>query len=215
MKVITTITLMLLAVISTTDVQAQRFEGSIGFTKNIGPVTAQYIYHVKGDMIRVEELDELGDIQGIMIVNTADNSVVALSPERKMYIDVPNRRKTNDTETEVKATGKTQEINGYTCEEWFVKSPIDGREVSYWVATDDFDFFLPMLKTLNRKDKMALYYMDLPMAEGGFPMKGVEVKNDGMELTRLLVDKVQKEELAADLFEIPADYSKFERETSE
>ncbi len=214
MKVIATLTMMMMGLLYTTDTTAQRFEGSIGFTKNIGPVTAKYTYQIKDDMIRVEELDELGEVQGIMIVNTTTNTVVALSPERKMYIDVPNRRKTSQTETEVKNTGKTEIINGYECQEWLVKSPEDGREVAYWVAIDDFDFFIPMLKTLNRKDKMALYYMDLPNAAGSFPMKGTEVKSDGMELTRLEVDKVQKEILSAELFEIPADYSKFERETS-
>lgn len=214
MKVIATLTLMMISLLCTTESTAQRFEGTIGFTKNIGPVTAKYTYHVKDDMIRVEELDELGEIQGIMIVNTTSNTVVALSPERKMYIDVPNRRKTNQTDTDVKTTGKTQTINGYDCEEWLVKSPEDGREVSYWVATKNFDFFLPMLKTLNRKDKMALYYMDLPNAAGSFPMKGTEVKSDGMELTRLEVDLVKNEALSAELFEIPSDYSKFERETS-
>lgn len=214
MKVITTITLAL-GLLCSMNVEAQRFEGSIGFTKNIGPVTAKYVYMVKDHMIRVEELDELGDIQGIMLVDTDKNSVVALSPERKMYIDVPNRRKTNESETEVKATGKTQTINGYECEEWMVSSSSDGRKVSYWVATEDFDFFVPMLKTLNRKDKMALYYMNLPNANGTFPMRGKEVKSDGMELTRLEVNKIEKEALSAELFKIPADYTKFERETSD
>lgn len=215
MKVITSIALIIAAVFAGVDCQAQRFEGSIGFTKNIGPVTAKYIYHVKGDKVRVEELDELGEIQGIMIVNTTDNTVVALSPERKMYIDVPNRRKTNKADTQVSATGKTKSLNGYTCEEWTVKSPEDGREVSYWIATGEFDFFLPMLQTLNRKDKMALYYMDVPGAENGFPMEGVEAKTDGMELTKLSVDQVSNKALSADLFEIPNDYTKFERETSQ
>lgn len=214
MKLFATLSLMMMGLLCTTTGTAQRFEGSIGFTKNIGPVTAKYIYHVKDDMIRVEELDEEGEIQGIMLVNTTDNSVVALSPERKMYIDVPNRRKTNHSSTEVKPTGKQETINGYVCEEWIVESIDDGREVSYWVATEDFDFFLPMLKTLNRKDKMALYYMDLPNAAGSFPMKGTEVKSDGMELTRLEVDSVEKTALSADLFSIPEGYSKFERETS-
>ncbi len=215
MKVIATLTLMMVGVLCTLNTSAQRFEGTIGFTKNIGPVTAKYVYHVKDHMIRVEELDELGDIQGIMLVNTNKNTVVALSPERKMYIDVPNRRKTNESLTEVKSSGKTQAINGYECEEWLVSSSEDGRKVSYWVAKDDFEFFLPMLKTLNRKDKMALYYMNIPNANGGFPMKGTEVKSDGMELTRLEVNKIEKEDLSADLFAIPSDYSKFERETSD
>ena len=198
-----------------TAISAQRFEGSIGFTKNRGPVTANYIYHVKDDMIRVEELDETGTIQGIMLVDTKKNTVVALSPERKMYIDVPNRRKSSDSPTQVSPTGKTQKINGYECEEWLVNSDEDGRKVSYWVAKNDFDFFVPMLKTLNRKDKMALYYMSLPNADGTFPMKGTEVKSDGMELTRLEATKVEKSALSADMFKIPEGYTKFERESNE
>ena len=214
MKVLTSLSLFAFLLIGA-NVQAQRFEGSIGFTKNIGPVTANYIYHVKGDMIRVEELDETGAIQGIMLVDTKKNSVVALSPERKMFIDVPNRRKSGETPTEVKATGKHQTINGYDCEEWLVQSAEEGRKVSYWVAAKDFDFFVPMLKTLNRKDKMALYYMSLPNADGTFPMRGTEVKSDGMELTRLEVTKVQKSTLSADMFSIPAGYTKFEREAND
>jgi len=214
MKVLKTLSLFALLLVGIS-AQAQRFEGSIGFTKNIGTVAANYIYHVKGDMIRVEELDETGAIQGIMLVDTKKNSVVALSPERKMYIDVPNRRKSSETPTTDKATGKHQSINGYDCEEWLVQSDTEGRKVSYWVAQKDFDFFVPMLKTLNRKDKMALYYMSLPNPDGTFPMRGVEVKSDGMELTKLEVTKVQISKLSSEMFTIPSGYTKFERETSE
>ena len=159
-------------------------------------------------------MDETGTIQGIMIVNTAENSVVALSPERKMYIDVPNRRKVKESDIEVNQTGNKQTINGYECFEWVVDSNEDGRKVSYWVAQDDFDFFIPMLKTLNRKDKMALYYINLPDANGSFPMRGREVKSDGVELTKLEVTKIEKSALQASLFEIPKGYSKFERESN-
>ncbi|HLV53070.1 MAG TPA: hypothetical protein VKY29_03555, partial [Cryomorphaceae bacterium] len=55
------------------------FQGTIKFTKTIGPVTANYIYYVKGDKIRVEELGENGEIQGIMIIDTKANTVKALS----------------------------------------------------------------------------------------------------------------------------------------
>ena len=74
------------------------FQGTIKFTKTIGPVTANYIYYVKGDKIRVEELSENGEIQGIMIVDTKENTVKALSPERNMFIDVPNKRPARNTE---------------------------------------------------------------------------------------------------------------------
>jgi len=214
MKTLKTALAATLMLASMNTISAQRFEGAIGFTKTIGPVTADYVYYVKENMIRVEELDEKGGVQGIMLVNTEDNSVVALSPERKMYIDVPNRRKVKESDIEVKQTGESEMINGYECFEWIVDSNEDGRQVSYWVAQNDFDFFIPMLKTLNRKDKMALYYINLPDATGSFPMRGREVKKDGVELTKLEVTRIEKSELSADKFAIPSGYSKFERESN-
>ncbi|MGB6036512.1 MAG: DUF4412 domain-containing protein, partial [Cryomorphaceae bacterium] len=84
--------------------------------------------------------------------------------------------------------------------------------VTFWVADDDFDFLVPMLETLNRKDKLAVYFMNVPEIEGMFPMKGIEKKTDGVELTNLQVKEVEKGELDNSLFEIPSDYTKFERE---
>ncbi len=188
------------------------FQGTIKFTKTIGPVTANYTYFVKGDKIRVEEMSENGEIQGIMIIDTKANTVKALSPERKMYIDVPNKRPARDTEVYVQKTNNTKEINGYNCTEVKVTGKTDGREVTFWVANDDFDFMMPMLETLNRKDKLAVYFMNVPNLDGFFPMVGVERKTDGVELTKLHVNTVDKSELSAELFEIPADYTKFERD---
>ncbi|MCZ4408723.1 DUF4412 domain-containing protein [Cryomorphaceae bacterium 1068] len=188
------------------------FQGTIKFTKTIGPVTANYVYYVKGDLVRVEELGENGEIQGIMIVDTKANTVKALSPERQMFIDVPNKRPARETDVYVQKTNKTQEINGYQCTQVKVTGKDDGREVTFWVADDDFDFLVPMLETLNRKDKLAVYFMNVPDIDGMFPMKGVEKKTDGVELTNLQVNEVEKGELDDSLFEIPAEYTKFERE---
>jgi hypothetical protein len=188
------------------------FQGTIKFTKTIGPVTANYIYYVKGDKVRVEELSENGEVQGIMIVDTKANTVKALSPERKMYIDVPNKRPARETEVYVQKTNNTKMINGYNCTEVKVSGKTDGREVTFWVADDDFDFMVPLLETLNRKDKLATYFMNVPEVDGFFPMIGVERKTDGVELTKLQVNTVDKGDLNNDLFSIPADYTKFERE---
>lgn len=87
------------------------FQGTIKFTKTIGPVTANYTYYVKGDKVRVEEMGENGEVQGIMIVDTKANTVKALSPERKMYIDVPNKRPTKEPEVYVQKTTNTKMID--------------------------------------------------------------------------------------------------------
>ncbi len=190
---------------------AQGFEGSIEFSKTIGPVEAKYIYHVKGDDIRVEELDESGQIQGIMLIDIAANKVIALSPERQMYIDVPNRRKAREVNIDYTKTANVKEINGYQCQEWKVVSKDDGRSIVYWVASGKFEFFKGMLETLNRKDKMAVMFLNIKEITDGFPMEGQEVKSDGVELTNLKVTSMTEEKLDDSIFVIPAGYTKFER----
>jgi hypothetical protein len=65
---------------------------------------------------------------------------------------------------------------------------------------------------LNRKDKLAVYFMNIPDLEGFFPMVGIERKTDGVELTKLQVSNIEEGDLDDALFTIPTDYSKFERE---
>lgn len=190
---------------------AQSFEGIIEFTKTTGPVVTNYKYYVKGDHVRIEEISARGDVQGIMLVDTHDKTVTALSPDRKLYMDVPNMRLPKDVKTEVKKTGEMKDMAGYKCEKWTVKSAPEDRQLTYWVAQDAFDFFVPLLETLNRKDEQAVFFLEIEGAKGVFPMLGIEQKMDGSEVSRLSVTKVAKGTQKPVLFEIPAGYNKFER----
>ncbi len=190
---------------------AQAFEGTIEFTKTTGPVVTNYKYYVKGDHVRIEEINSRGEVQGIMLVDTKDRTVYALSPERKLYMDVPNMRLPKDVKTEVKKTGEMKDIAGYKCEKWVVKSATEDRTITYWVAADEFTFFVPLLETLNRKDEQAVFFLEIDGATGVFPMLGVEQKLDGSEVSKLEVTKVTKGVQKATLFEVPGDYNKFER----
>jgi hypothetical protein len=165
-------------------VKGQAFEGVIEFTKTTGPVVTNYKYYVKGEHIRIEEISSRGEVQGIMLVDTRDKTVTAISPERKLYMDVPNMRLPKDVETTVQKTSEQKEIAGYTCEKWVVKGPKEDRVLTYWVAADEFNFFIPLLETLNRKDEQAVFFLQIKDAKG-----------------------TQKDAL----FEIPASFNKFER----
>ncbi|HNK42870.1 MAG TPA: DUF4412 domain-containing protein, partial [Flavobacteriales bacterium] len=181
------------------------------FTKTTGPVVTNYKYFVKGEHIRIEEINARGDAQGIMLVDTRDRTVTALSPDRKLYLDVPNMRLPKEVNVEVKKTGEIKELAGYKCEKWVVKSASEDRNITYWVAADKFDFFMPMLETLNRKDEQAVFFLEIPDAAGVFPMLGVEQKLDGSEVSKLQVTRIAKSVQKPALFEIPADFNKFER----
>ncbi len=190
---------------------AQSFEGVIEFTKSAGPVVTNYRYFVKGDHVRIEEVSSRGEVQGIMLVDTHDEKVVAVSPDRKLYMDVPNMRLPKEVEAQVQKTNEMKEIAGYKCEKWLVKSPREDRSMTYWVAADQFNFFVPLLQTLNRKDEQAVMFLHMKGATDVFPMLGVEQKMDGAEISRLEVTRVTKGSQKASLFEIPSDYNRFEK----
>jgi len=190
---------------------AQAFEGIVEFTKTTGPVITTYRYYVKGERIRIEEISARGEVQGIMLVDTRDKTVTAISPERKLYMDVPNMRLPKDVEVQVQKTADLKDIAGYKCEKWVVKSPKEDRQITYWVAADEFSFFIPLLETLNRKDEQAVFFLQVKDNKGVFPMLGIEQKMDGAEVSRLEVTKVTKGVQKPALFEIPAGYNKFER----
>lgn len=191
--------------------QAQSFEGTIEFTKTTGPVVTNYKYYVKGDHVRIEEISARGDVQGIMLVDMHDKTVTALSPDRRLYMDVPNMRLPKEIKADVKKTGEMKDLAGYKCEKWVVKSPSEDRILTYWVAQDAFDFFIPMLETLNRKDEQALFFLKIEGAKGVFPMLGTEQKIDGSEVSRLEVTKVTRGAQKPEQFEIPKGFTKFER----
>ncbi|MFZ1688531.1 MAG: DUF4412 domain-containing protein [Flavobacteriales bacterium] len=190
---------------------AQAFEGTIEFTKTTGPVVTNYKYYVKAEHVRIEEINSRGEVQGIMLVDTKDRTVYALSPERKLYMDVPNMRLPKEVKTEVKKSGEMRDMAGYKCEKWVVKSASEDRSITYWVAADEFTFFVPLLETLNRKDEQAVFFLEIEGASGVFPMLGVEQKLDGSEVSKLEVTKVVKGVQKPTLFEVPGDYNKFER----
>jgi len=198
-------------VLASASLQAQNFEGVIEFTKTTGPVVTNYRYYVKGDRVRIEEISARGDVQGIMLVDTRDKTVLAISPERKLYMDVPNMRLPKSVTTTVQKTAEMKEIAGYKCEKWVVKSPTEDRNLTYWVAADDFNFFVPLLETLNRKDEQALFFLEISDNKGVFPMVGSENKMDGAEISRLEVSKVTKGPQKPAMFEIPPGFNKFER----
>jgi len=191
--------------------RAQAFEGIIEFTKTTGPVVTNYRYFVKGERVRIEEISARGEVQGIMLVDTRDKTVTAISPERKLYMDVPNMRLPKDVETTVQKTADLKDMAGYKCEKWVVKSPKEDRILTYWVAADEFSFFIPLLETLNRKDEQAVFFLQIKDNKGVFPMLGIEQKIDGAEISRLEVKQVTKGAQKQTLFEIPAGFNKFER----
>src|ERR1035437_1906000 len=96
---------------------AQSFEGTIAFKKLTPTDTVSYVYYVKGDKVR---LDEIGSksrkVEGSFIIDLKTKSMVSLSHERKLYIEQAAGTPAAMTgKADVKKTGNVKKIQGMKC----------------------------------------------------------------------------------------------------
>lgn len=192
---------------------AQGFEGSIYFTKSNMMDVTQYAYHVKGNMVRIDELVEGSDkLTATLLVNLESGTMTALSHERNLYMNRPGKLEKSGTEGAEVIEGQLKRaIHGMNCSQYRVKNKADNREVMYWVTEGDYSFFPKLLKILNRKDNFSTYYMQLPDLDKKFPMMAEENTLLREKKGFLQVDKIEKKKVDDSVFKIPAGFEKVER----
>jgi Domain of unknown function (DUF4412) len=196
-------------------VSAQSFEGIIEFKKQTASDTLNYIYYVKNDKVRLDEIGSRSKkAEGSFIIDLNAQSLIALNHERKLY----SEQKSAGTpavvtgKSDVKRTGNVKTIQGMKCAEYIVKNADEKMQVSYWMASNNFDFFFKLLKVLNRKDKSAVYIQQITGAKGMFPFLSVQFNLEtNKEEVKMEVTKIEKKIIDASKFEIPRDYQKFEK----
>lgn len=188
-----------------------QFGGEIEFTKKVGSIEVHYKYYVSGDNVRVEEITD-GKIEGVQLMDLKENTMLAVSPERKMYMEVPNKRPKTELDVDINKTGKTKTVNGFKCEQIIVTCADKDRKIEYWAAKGDFNFFIPMLNTLNRKENQSMFFLEIPGMESYFPMLSTETTlSDGTVVSELTAGEISEKKLNGDMFEVPSGFSKFEK----
>lgn len=202
------------SIIYTSSCKAQTFEGEIIFTKATLKDTTFYAYKIKGDKIRIEELDQQFKMQNYMLVDVSKSRVHAVNPKRKLYVEMPTQSKLsfNDTtEFIIYKTENYKRIKGYKCYQWRVRNKKENTEVAYWVCNEFFDSFSEFLRLLNRHEKSSIYYLHIPNTSGFFPLLSVERSVLREWRTSLEVLKIEKKDLSTALFEIPQGYKMFQK----
>jgi hypothetical protein len=206
------ISLSIFAVVLIAAASLAQFEGEIIFEKNVGKIHVTYKYFVKGNDVRIEEVGEDGTIDGIQLMDLETKKTYALSPERKLWFETPNRRPAKSLDVDIKKTGKTIEILGKKCFELVVTNKVQDRKIVYWITKGDYEFFIPMLETLNRKENQAMFYLETEGMEDHFPMLSTEhIISTGAVVSTLKAQKIESKTINAETFIIPKDYGKFER----
>ena len=193
---------------------AQAFEGIIEFKKQTINDTVSYIYYIKGDKIRLDEIGSKSKkVEGSFLIDLKTNQMTSLSHDRKLYIEQgsgsPAAMK---GKAEIQKTENTKTIQGTKCTEYIIKNAEDKIQITYWMGEGNYNFFFKLLKVLNRKDKSALYVQQLTNVDGMFPFLSTQVNLEtGKEEVKMEVTKLQKKIINDNLFVIPAGYQKFQK----
>ncbi len=192
---------------------SQSFEGVIEFKKASHTDTTSYIYYVKDNNVRVDEIGSRShNVEGSFLVDLSAKTMKSLNHERKLYMEQPT-----PADPIIKGTCSSKKgqnvknLQGYKCQEYIVTNNTENTIITYWLAEGKFTFFEKLLHQLNRKDKASVYFLQIPDTKNMFPMLSVQTDTNGKETGRLEVTKITKKSIPANTFEIPKGYNKFEK----
>ena len=188
-----------------------QFEGVIAFRKITGSDTVQYVYYVKGNLVRIDELTKhTGIVSGSLIANLDKSSIVSLNRERKIFMDYkPTGAAPVGFQPQVTPLESVAAVAGVKCKGFELKNPTDGTVVTYSIGSNNCGFVKKLLALLQRKDKISVYFQLLKEANDGFPFLAVMKDAAGKVDTRLEVTQFTAKSIDAGLFAIPADFQPY------
>ena len=194
---------------------AQSYEGSIEFKMETSKDTTTNIYYVKGNDVKLDQIGrKSGKVEGSFIFNLSSNEIKYVNPVRKVWGDHKSETAPVIKGNCISSKGtNTKMVQGQKCIEYIVKNTEENTIITYWIVSGKYDFFVPLVKIWNRKDKQSIYFnqiKDLP--KGSMPLLSEEKSiSDGKLISKLEVSKMSKGNIDASKLAIPADYKKFEQ----
>ena len=207
------VTAIFILFFSIDNLSAQNFEGNIFLISNNPYDTSYFTYTVKNQYIKIDEYNKYKKLTKTLIINTENNSIIAINSVKKLYTRIPIQETPVADEERgfdvIKSTNyKT--INGYKCNLWRVRNKELNTDVSYWVAVEKFRFFDDLLKTLHSNEKYLSFFLKLPDLEGAMPMLTVERTLLRDEKNSMTVVEINKKKIHDSLFTIPNDFKQID-----
>lgn len=193
---------------------SQNFEGRIDVVKRTLSDTLYYSYSIKNNFIRIDEYDNYKRLQSYYIINIKDSTITALNPNQKLYtkVDVQRLQASKQSEYDIINTGIYKYINGYKCYQWRVRNKSQNSEISYWIASDSFDFFTPMAGISAQVDDSFLSFMSLPTntMKGEMPMLIESRTLLRVDKASYVVTNITRTRIDLALFTIPNFYQNYQ-----
>ena len=194
---------------------AQSFEGSIEFRMETSKDTTTNIYYVKGNTVKLDQIGrKSGKVEGSFVFDLNSNEIKFVNPVRKVWGEHKSETAPMIKGTCVTTKGtNTKMVQGQKCSEYIVKNTEENTQFTYWLTNNKYDFFAPLVKIWNRKDKQSIYFNQLKdIPKGSMPLLSEErTISDGKLMSKLEVSKISKGNVDAAKLAIPGEYKKFEQ----
>lgn len=201
----------ILIVFSSSILKASQFNGIIHFQKIDGTDTTLYKYYVKNQYIRIEDLNEKGDINGIMLINTEESTVILLSNSKKVYINVPiSDKKPKKFNLDIEKTLDEVNVAGIKCVLWVVVDKATQNKYEFLVHKNGYLFFNEMLQLLNREEPIANVWLTMDVNDNYFPFVGSTYSPAGELISRIEIINIVDDDLPVEMFLKPEDYQAME-----
>ena len=193
---------------------AGNFEGEVDMkmTRPNSDKTMMMQYFVKGNKMRTQMEGKEG-MSGGGIFDWQSHEMIILMDKQKMYMvsDLHPEKFTygKDHHFKMTKTGKTLDILGYTCREYDYES--DNNSGKVWLASGIGNWWASEMAAQSEKLSSEQKSMvNLVVAQKLFPMKWETNDKSGKVMGDGEVVKIEKKSLSSSLFEVPADYKKFD-----
>lgn len=192
---------------------AQAFEGSLHFARESMNDTIYYTYHIKGNFVRIDELDRRKKLIKYILIDKENRTMKAINPSLKLFTVLPVKPYVpiSDSNFQVIKSENSKEIHGFRCKQWRVRNEAQNTEITYWVAHDGFDFFCDLMKIINSVDKSLSYFLQLDNTEGILPLEVTERTLLRINRTKICVKKIDKKTLPDSMFTVPENFTAFDR----
>ncbi|MBL7902285.1 MAG: DUF4412 domain-containing protein [Bacteroidia bacterium] len=194
---------------------SQSFSGSIDFKYYTQKDTSHNFYLVKEPIVKLDQFGKKGGaVEGSFIFDLKAHEIKWVNPKRKLWGSQKSETpQIIRGQCIVSKTGNIKKILGYRCFEYIVRNTEENIVISYWITTDKFDFFIPLIQLWNRKDKQSIYFgqiKDLP--KGSMPLLSEEKQiSDGKLLTRLEAIKITASVPTDENMGVPAGFTKLDQ----
>jgi hypothetical protein len=160
------------------------------------------------------------DVGGSVILIPADKKMIVLIPQQKQYLVIPSdfmksaaAEEVDDSNPELTRTGKMDTINGFSCEQVFVKMK-DGKKSELWIskqAPNITEFMQSMTNfSSSQSAKMGLAWLKMMIQNrelSTFPIRTISYDTSGAEVGRMTVKSFDEGKIRASEFSAPSDYT--------